>query len=41
MKESESGQLGDLNTPASDDLLLAEGLGHLNLMEVWTKIEIN
>ena len=41
MKESESGQLGDPNTPASDDLLLAEGLGRSDSMEVWTKIEIN
>jgi len=41
MKESESGQLGDPNTPASNDLSLAEGLGRSISMKVWVKIEIN
>ena len=41
MKESRSGQLGDPNTPASDDLSRVKGLGRSISMKVWVKIEIN
>jgi hypothetical protein len=41
MKESESGQLGDPDIPAYDDLSRVRGLGHSISMKVWVKIEIN